>query len=271
MPLWEVIILAIVQGLTEFLPVSSSGHLVVANSLLETFGNDPVEDLVEVSIVLHLGTLMAVLVFYRREIARLFRADRAAIPLLIVGTIPAAFVGILIKKGLPESSEEWVSQWVLENPLLAGLMFPVTALVLLWVARRHHGEIEYQNMSVQQSLLIGVMQAIAILPGISRSGFTIAAGLGVGLHRHAASTYAFLLAIPAIGGAGLLEGIEAYKEGTTGTAPLNLAIGFLVSFAVGWVALKLLVGMVQRGRLALFAYYLLPLGIAVVGWQLLGN
>lgn len=271
MPLWEVILLGIVQGLTEFLPVSSSGHLVVTNAILEACGSKPVEDLVEVSIVLHLGTLVAVLAFYRREIVRLLGADRAAIPLLIIGTIPAAVVGILIKKGLPESSEAWVNQWVLENPLLAGLMFPVTALALLWVAKRHHGEIEYQQMSLGQSLLIGTLQAIAILPGISRSGFTIAAGLGVGLHRHAASTYAFLLAIPAIGGAGLLEGIEAYKEGTTGTAPLNLAIGFFVSFAVGWVALKLLVGLVQRGRLALFAYYLIPLGIAVVAWQLLGR
>lgn len=270
MPLWEIIVLGIVQGLTEFLPVSSSGHLVVANALLEAMGSKPVENLIEVSIVLHLGTLVAVLVFYRREIFQLLGKDRAAVPLLIVGTIPAAFVGILIKKGLPEASEDWVSQWVLENPLLAGFMFPATALVLLWVARRHHGEIEYQQLTIKQSLVIGIMQAIAILPGISRSGFTIAAGLGVGLHRHAASTYAFLLAIPTIGGAGLLEGIEAYKEGTTGTAPFNLAIGFAVSFAVGWVALKLLVGLVQRGRLAMFAYYLIPLGIAVVTWQLIG-
>ena len=270
MPLWEIILLGIVQGLTEFLPVSSSGHLVVVNALLEAMGSEPVENLIEVSIVLHLGTLGAVLHFYRREIWKLLGEDRRAIPALIVGTIPAAFVGILIKKGLPEASEAWVEQWVLENPLVAGALFPVTALTLLWMSRREEGDTAYTHLNWRQALAIGVMQAIAILPGISRSGFTIAAGLGVGLQRKAASTYAFLLAIPVIGGAGLLEGVDAIQEGTTGTPLLNLAIGFAVSFAVGLVALKLLVGLVQRGRLALFAYYLLPLGVVTVAWQVWG-
>ncbi|NOZ40539.1 MAG: undecaprenyl-diphosphate phosphatase [Planctomycetes bacterium] len=263
MPLWEIILLGIVQGLTEFLPVSSSGHLVVANSLLEWLGNEPVENLLEVSIVLHLGTLVAVLVFYRREIVRLLGDDRRVIPILIVGTIPAVVFGLLLKKGMD-------ADLVLENPLLSGLMFPVTAAVLLWVSRRAPSDIEYTQLTWQKSLAIGLMQAIAILPGISRSGFTIAAGLGVGLSRQSAATYAFLLAIPTIGGAGLLEGIDAMKEGTTGTPILNLLIGFLVSFGVGWVALKLLVRWVQQGRLAMFAYYLFPLGVAVVAWQLMG-
>lgn len=264
MSLWEIILLGIVQGLTEFLPVSSSGHLVVANGLLETFGSDPVEDLVEVSIVLHLGTLLAVLAFYRREILRLLGEDRRAIPLLIVGTIPAVIFGLLIKKGPFEGLEKMI----LENPLVAGLMFPVTAATLLWVSRRDQGDIEYPQLTWQKSLLIGLMQAAAILPGISRSGFTIAAGLGVGLSRKSSSTFAFLLAIPVIAGAGLLESLDAMEAGTTGTSPTNLAIGFAVSFVVGWGALKLLVGLVQRGRLAMFAYYLIPLGVAVVAWQL---
>lgn len=264
MPLWEIILLAIVQGLTEFLPVSSSGHLVVTNAVLESLGSKPVEDLVEVSIVLHLGTLLAVLAFYRREIVRLLGDDRRAIPLLVVGTIPAVVFGLLIKKGPFDGLEKLI----LENPLVAGLMFPVTAVTLLWVSRRNAGELAYPQLSWQQSLLVGLMQAAAILPGISRSGFTIAAGLGVGLDRRASSTFAFLLAIPVIAGAGLLESLDAMEAGTTGTAPLNLAVGFFVSFAVGWAALKLLVGIVQRGRLAMFAYYLIPLGIAVVAWQL---
>lgn len=261
MALWEIILLGIIQGLTEFLPVSSSGHLVVANALLEALGSKPVEDLVEVSIVLHLGTLAAVLVYYRREIWRLFGTDRRVIPLLILGTIPAAAVGIPLKKMLPDDL-------ILENPLVAGLMFPITALALLWVSRREPEETDYPQLTWRNSLAIGLLQAVAILPGISRSGFTIAAGLGVGLNRQAASTYAFLLAIPAIAGAGLLEGIDAMQEGTTGTAPLHLVVGFLVSFAVGWLALKLLIYWVRRGQLAFFAWYLIPLGIAVVVWQL---
>ena len=258
----EIIVLAIIQGLTEFLPVSSSGHLVVANSVLHALGSQPVQDLIEVSIVLHLGTLMAVLVYYRRQLVLLLSRDRRVIPLLIVGTLPAVAFGLLLKRGFFE-------KMILESPFIAGLMFPITGIVLYWISRRKPGDTDYPEMTWRQSLQIGLMQAAAILPGISRSGFTIAGGLAVGLSRQAAATYAFLLAVPAILGAGILEGLEFFEGKPTGTPPLNLMAGFLVSFAVGWVALKLLVGLVQRGRLAMFTYYLVPLGVVVVVWQLL--
>lgn len=262
----EVLILAVVQGLTEFLPVSSSGHLVVANALLEAFGKPPTKDLVEVSIALHLGTLASVLVYYRREIARLAGADRRLAPLLLVGTLPAAVVGIGIKKGLPDAAEGAV----LENVLLAGLMFFVTAAVLVLASRRPEGETPYQRIGWRAALAIGAAQAVAILPGVSRSGATIAAGLVAGLDRQSASTFAFLLAIPAILGAGLLEGLEVLETGTTGTPPAVLGAGFVVSFGVGLVALSLLIRGVKRGRLAAFAWYLVPLGLAVVAWRLVG-
>jgi len=261
MSLWEIILLGIVQGLTEFLPVSSSGHLVVANSLLEALGSQPVEDLIEVSIVLHLGTLAAVLVHYRREVWRLLGEDRRVIPLLVIGTIPAAIIGVTIKKCSPG---------LLDNALLAGCMFPVTALLLVWAMRRQPGKTDYTELSWRQALLVGLLQAVALLPGISRSGTTIAAGLGVGLSRSASATFAFLLAIPAIAGAGVLEGIDVLQEGSTGTPIGSLAIGFVVSMLVGLVALRLLIRWVEQGRLAMFAYYLVPLGVAVVGWQLWG-
>ena len=264
MPLLEIIILAILQGLTEFLPVSSSGHLVVANALFQALGSEPVEDLVEVEIVLHLGTLLAVLVYYRKEIARLLGSDWRVIPLLVVGTIPAAAIGIFLKKGLSDES----TKLVLENPLVAGICFPITAALLWWAAKQTEGEKNYTDLTWQDSLKVGLLQALALLPGISRSGSTIAGGLGVGLNREAAATFAFLLAIPAIAGGGLLELLEAYKEGTSGTSPTNLAIGFAVSFAVGLGALALLIQWVRQGRLAMFIYYLLPLGIAVLVWQL---
>lgn len=258
MSLWEIILLAIVQGLTEFLPVSSSGHLVVANELLETFGGKKVDDLLEVEIVLHLGTLAAVLVYYRREILRLFTSDRRVIPLLILATIPAVAVGLLIE-------HSW-----LESPLLAGLMFPVTALGLLWISRRPEGSGGYADLSPGRALAVGVLQAFAILPGISRSGATIVGGLAVGLRRDEAAAFAFLLAIPVIAGGGVLKGIEALQEGATGTPLGTLGIGFLVSMLVGLGALALLIRWVRQGRLAMFAYYLLPLGVAVVAWQLWG-
>ena len=111
------------------------------------------------------------------------------------------------------------------------------------------------------------MQAAALLPGISRSGATIVAGMGVGLRREAAATFAFLLAIPAIAGAGVLEMLDVWKDGTTGTAPAILAVGFLISMLVGLGALSLLIHWVRQGRLALFAWYLIPLGAVVVVWQ----
>ena len=264
MSLVEIILLAILQGLTEFLPVSSSGHLVVASALFEWLGSEPVKDLVEVEIVLHLGTLMAVLVYYRREIARLFTSDRRAIPLLIVGTVPAAMLGIYLKKGLPEET----TNLILANPLVAGLCFPVTAALLWWAFARPEGETEYPQLSWANALRVGLLQAVALLPGISRSGATIAGGLGVGLRRESAATFAFLLAIPAIGGGGLLELMEALEAGGTGTPLGTLAVGFVASFGVGLAALDLLIRVIRHGQLKAFAYYLIPLGAAVVAWQL---
>jgi undecaprenyl-diphosphatase len=264
MSLLEVLILSIVQGITEFLPVSSSGHLVVADSILRACGFAAPQELLEVSIVLHLGTLLAVLVYYRERIGRLLHVDRRVIPLLIVGTIPAAIVGVGIKKLLPDSTQDAI----LENPLLAGLMFPVTALLLLWSLRRQGGQTEYPGLNWKQALLIGLFQSIAILPGISRSGATIVAGLVVGLRRDASAAFAFLLAIPAIGGACLLEALDMLEAGGSSTAPSILLIGLVASFIVGWASLALLVRLVERGKLAWFALWLIPLGIGVTAWQL---
>ncbi len=260
----EVIILAIVQGITEFLPVSSSGHLVVANALLEAMGWPPAEDLVEVNIVLHLGTLLAIVVYYRKEILQLLSRDRRVFGLLLIGTVPAAVVGITVKKILSDQMESQL----LGNLLLVGCMFPVTAMLLIYAMRRMPGEKDYTEIGIRSVLAIGAAQAFAILPGVSRSGATIAAGIGSGMRREASATFAFLLAIPAIAGAGLLEGIEAWEQGSTGTSPVVLAVGFAVSFVVGWASLVALIQFVRKGRLALFAWYLIPLGIVVVGWQM---
>lgn len=261
MSLLEIVILAIVQGLTEFLPVSSSGHLVVANALLETTGRPPVADLLEVNIVLHVGTLLAVVVVYWRELARLVSADRRVVPLLVVGTIPAAAIGVPLKA---------FGEWIVESPLLAGLMFPVTAAILYWGSRRAAGDGTYADMSYRAALGIGAMQALALLPGVSRSGSTIVGGIVAGLDRTSAATFAFLLAVPAIGGAGAIETLKLLRApseaGATPTA--TLAAGAAVSFIVGWLALRQLLRFVRTGRLTVFCWYLLPLGVAVTVWQL---
>lgn len=263
MGLIEILVLAVVQGITEFLPVSSSGHLVVANALLEAIGYPPTRDLVEVNIVLHLGTLLAVLVHYRREIAGMLTRDRQVAAYVMAGTVPAAIVGVGIKKGLDDS----ISSQLLDNVLLAGCMFPITAALLVFAMRRKSGDSDYPQLGYAGALWIGLAQAFAILPGISRSGSTIAAGIACGLRREAAATFAFLLAIPAIAGAGVLEGLDMLDKGTTGTPLGVLAAGFFVSFLVGWVSLLLLIRFVRQGRLSVFAWYLIPLSVAVIVWQ----
>ena len=256
--LWvEIIILAVVQGITEFLPVSSSGHVVVGMALFDQFGCQ-VEEKLTVNIALHLGTLLTILVFYWRRILRLLGRDRRVIPLVIVGTIPAAIVGPILK----DSCEA-----VLQHPVTAGLMFPLTGLILLWSARLGSGRFTCRRLSYGRALLIGTVQALAILPGISRSGVTIVAGLGCGLRRKEAATFSFLLAIPAIGGAGLLEIVDLLREPAGSTPITALGVGALVSFAVGLLALAWLIRWLDRGRLHLFAWWVIPLGIAVLTWQ----
>ena len=165
MELWQIILLAVVQGATEFLPISSSGHLVIVEHLVNLQGN-----LLALNVLLHAGTLGSILVFYRKSILELFR-DRRVIGLLAVGTVPAIACGLAI-----EGIEKFTGHSPLESPLVAGLMLPVTGAMLLWIVGRD-GKLEYPKLSYRQALLIGGFQAFAILPGISRSGSTIVAGL----------------------------------------------------------------------------------------------
>lgn len=272
MGLLEIIVLAVVQGLTEFLPISSDGHLVVASALLESLGRPAPPDLIAVSIVLHLGTLLSILIFFSREVWNLLGRDRRLIPLLIAGTLPAVVVGLPLK---------FFAEDVLENVLLAGFMFPVTGAMLIWGSRQPAGTTSYRDLSLSSAMFIGTLQALALLPGVSRSGCTISGGLASGMDRASAGTFAFLLGIPAIAGAGSLEIAQlVYKHmratssgvpspALAAAAPLDLLIGAIVSMVVGLAALAWLIRWVKSGRLTLFAWYLFPLGAAVVAWQLM--
>ena len=265
MDLLQIIILAVVQALTEFLPVSSSGHLVVSAAVFKALGLKPLPDLLRVNIVLHLGTLLSVLVYYWRRVWRLVGRDRRVVGLLLVGTLPAVVVALGMKW-------LWSDLAILKSPLLAGLMFPLTGLLLLWVSRLEPGEVDYTQLGWRDALWIGLLQSIAILPGISRSGATIVAGLAVGLKRESAATFAFLLAIPAIAGAGVFEALVLLNESSTatdhGVSAGALLLGAGVAFAVGLVTLGWLVRLVERGHLAWFAYYLIPLGVVVTAWRM---
>jgi len=249
----QTFILAVVQGIGEFLPISSSGHLVVGQALFA------MDDRLAVSIVLHLGTLAAILVFYWKRICLLFGRDRRVIGLVIVGSIPAAIAGLILKEYLES---------LLVDPLTAGLMFPVTGLMLLWAAGRDTGETTCRDLGYGSALLIGVFQAFAILPGVSRSGATIVAGLAMRLRRDEAATFSFLLAIPAIGGAGLLEILELVDTGLASTPVAVLSMGVVVSFVVGLVSLRWLLRWLQQGHLHYFACWVIPLGVVTIAWQL---
>jgi len=253
----QVIFLAIVQGIAEFLPISSSGHL----NVLQAWLSKKAPDSAELNIVLHFGTLLAILLFYRQRILDLLKSDRRVIPMLVVGTIPAAVVGIFIKKQYPE---------LLNNPMLAGLMFPLTGLMLIALHRMPEGKGEYGKMSMVNAILIGCAQAFALLPGISRSGSTIVAGSLLGLKRDESMTYSFLLAIPAILGASVLELKDIYDAGgETDTEAWILIMGAIIAFVVGLVALRWLDGLLKKGKLHWFAWYLIPLGVLVVIWRLM--
>ena len=255
-PEWvQVSILAVIQGIAEFLPISSSGHLNVFQTLLSAEAPDSAE----LNIVLHFGTLLAILLFYWRRILALLTSDRRVIPMLIVGTIPAAVIGIIIKTQYKE---------LLNSPLLAGCMFPITGLLLIVLHRLTNGKDEYAKMPMWMPFVIGCAQAFALLPGISRSGSTIVAGSMLGLKQDEAMTFSFLLAIPAILGASVLELKDILEVGKTTTPPMILLLGTVIAFFVGLGALRWLDGLLKQGKLHWFAWYLIPLGIVVVLWRL---
>jgi undecaprenyl-diphosphatase len=253
-----LMLLAVVQGIAEFLPISSSGHLVVLGHLLGG-SNGELPDLNDVNIVLHLGTLGSIVLFYHRQILELLTSDRRVIWFMFIGTLPAVFVGLPLKLLFDD---------VLNSPLVAGCLFPLTGLALLWSTRHGTGTNDYRQMTWRDALFIGCCQAVAILPGLSRSGTTIAAGLTRQLDRPSAATFSFLLAIPAILGAGVLEALSMVKDGKLPETPAaQLFIGAAVSLVVGLGSLWLLNRWLQRGRLHLFAWYCIVLGVAVIAWQ----
>jgi len=262
--LWQVAVLAVVQGVTEFLPISSDGHLVLVRPLLFPSANAPKEAM-DLTIVLHVGTLGSIVIYYFRRIVKLMGEDRRVLPLLAVGTLPAVVVALAGKMLLGQQFE-----LILQSELLAGLMLPVTGGALLWAMRQPLGTRDYRELTWREAILIGVFQATAILPGLSRSGTTITAGLGLGLNRSAAATYSFLLAIPALAGAGLYEAFSLVQDPQPlSAAPAHLAIGATISLLVGLVALWSLERLLARGQLKWLAWYCIVLGAAVVVWKLL--
>jgi undecaprenyl-diphosphatase len=256
---WQVLVLAIVQGVTEFLPISSDGHLLLLATWMQ--GGETSAETHDLTIVLHVGTLLSIVVYYRRQIVGLVLHDWRTIGLIIVGTLPAVAIG------LPMKMTQW-GEAILSSTLLAGVCLPVTGLILLAVGRMNPGEMTYAKMPWSSAIWIGIAQSLALLPGLSRSGSTIAAGLGLGLARPQSATFSFLLAIPALAGAGILGGIHLLKDPAFTTPLWQLFMGAGVSFVVGLGALWWLNHWLAKGRIHLFGWYCIAVGLVVLGLEL---
>ena len=250
----NIIILAIVQGIAEFLPISSSGHLVILGAWM-----GEVDESATLEIILHAGTLGSILVVFWRRILDLLSSDRRVIPLLIIGTIPAVVIGLTIKLKFES---------ILKNPMLAGGMLMVTGLLLIVLGRLKPRSTEYRSMSYLGAFAVGCFQAVAILPGISRSGSTILGGRLMGLRNDESVTFSFLLAIPAILGATVLA-VKDVMDPELDAAPMShsageLAIGAMIAFLVGIFALKWLIGWSRQDRLHWFAWWCIPAGVLAI-------
>lgn len=250
--LYRVLILAVVQGIAEFLPISSSGHLVILGSIL-----GELEESATLEIILHAGTLGSILVVYWRKILDLLKQDRRVVGLLVIGTLPAVVVGLTIKEAFP---------WLIRSPLLAGAMLIVTGCLLVALGKLPKREGAYFRMGWLGALVVGCFQAVAILPGISRSGSTIFGGRLMGLKDEDSVTFSFLLAIPAICGATVLA-IKDLLDGSAATSSLSISallVGATCAFVVGIFALRWLIRWSQEDRLHWFACWCIPLGLLIV-------
>lgn len=273
----QAVVLGTIQGLTEFLPISSSGHLVISQQL---FGLKESALLFDISV--HMGTLMAVVIYFEKELRAIIASVVRCIRLLLkreasltdiyedayiklvvfilVGSIPTAILGLWIHR---------VSDTLFSSVIIVGSMLVVTGVLLfmtgflLWSTHWIHKKgADISQFSIKKAIIVGLIQGIAIIPGISRSGATIAGGLFLGLDKETAAKYSFLLSIPAILGAGILisKDIHSYT-----TVPLNIMlIGFMTSGIVGYCSLRFLVHIVKKGQLHFFAPYCWLAGITAL-------
>jgi undecaprenyl-diphosphatase len=259
-PFEHAIVLGILQGLTEFLPVSSDGHLALAQMLLDVEGGG-----LTLSVLLHTGTLLATIVYFRQRIGKVLlelwqhvRRGRLPAPssagwdaiLVLVATVPTGLIGLALR--------DVVAEWT-EEPLATGIGFVITACLLTSTLWAKPG-IEVAP-TLAGALLLGLAQGLAVAPGVSRSGVTIVTALWLGIRSERAFEFSMLMSVPAVAAAVLLELLEGDSmAGHTFT----LMAGAVTAFAVGLIALWLLRRVVSRGNLAWFALWVLPVGLATL-------
>ena len=270
MPLYQVLVLAIVQSVTEFLPVSSTAHLALAPWLLGW--NDPG---LTFDIALHLGTLAAIVIYFFRDWVQLFASgfrlpyqrdaelsrNPSLLWLLALATLPAVLAGAVFQR---QAEGPWRSPYVIAGMLIA------VAVLMYFADKLGRRQRDLGGISLADSLVIGLAQAIAIIPGTSRSGITISAALLRGLDRPAAARFSFLLSTPALAGAAAKALWDLRKQG--GIPPesqLSLLVGLAVSALTGWLVIGLFLRFLRRHSLKLFVYYRIIFGIMVIALAIL--
>lgn len=249
MTIIEAALLGIIQGLTEFLPISSSGHLVIGQKVLgiSIQGN-------AFEVVVHLGTLISVLIVFWPDIWQLLKSFKLIstqkyIIAIAIGTLPAVIIGLLFKDVITEA---------FENIRVVAITLIITGIILLTTK---FIKIKLKDISISRGLLIGIAQAMAIIPGISRSGMTISLGMYLGIAPDKAAKFSFLLAIPAIAGAGLLTGLDLMDSSEPILPWSVLIVGFLSSLLVGWISLRWLLGLIKSGKFHWFGVYCILIGL----------
>ena len=273
MNIFEAIMQGIILGLTEFLPVSSSGHL----SLYQHFTGNSGEGALLFSAVLHLGTLVAVFTAFRKTIWELIKElgfmikdiftgkfkwkemnpPRRAIIMMIISLL------MLIPFYIFKDFFEGVSED--SDIIVEGICFLYTATILFFSDRCVKGNKKFGDITVKNAVTVGAFQGVALLPGVSRSGSTISGGLFCGFERETAVQYSFILGIPAILGGCLLQVKDAVDQKAMDIEPLNFAVGFIVSAIVGICAIKMVNWLVKSDKFKIFAVYTLILGVVVIG------
>lgn len=259
----EAIILGIIQGLTEFLPVSSSGHIILGEYIL---GAQPEEKVLFI-IVVHLATALSTVVVYRKTIAKIFR-DLFSFQwndsynfsaFILISMIPAGIVGFIIEKPLEN---------FLDNPanknevlLLVGACLLFTGFLLLFSDR---AKTKKGILNFWKAFVIGLSQAIAILPGVSRSGSTISTALLLNVNREKAAQFSFLMVLPVIVGAMLKKTLDLYEVGIDSIDWIPLVVGFIAAFISGFIACKWMIKLIQKSQLKYFAIYCFIVGIIAI-------
>lgn len=286
MPIYQAVILAIIQGLAEFIPVSSSGHLIIVRRLLGWNELSPAHELT-FDVALHFGTLLSLLVYFRRTWFQIIRAafggevvrfsestgsDRNLTPdeqheerlllwFMAIATVPGAIAGKLLE----HSAEDYFREHIY---LIAGALI-VVALLMWWGEKVSRMTKPLTRISLVDSIIVGCAQATALIPGVSRSGATITAGLFRDMTREAAVRFSFLLSTPIIAGAALLKAHELRKEGLPQEMHRPFIVGVIISAIVGYAAIAWLIRYLQSNSLKAFVVYRIVAGIIVIGLALM--